>query len=386
MAHQKRTFPVVSLVVVASFVFAMLSAVPTASAITAQQVKAAKAKVADLNRQIAAEQAQLDAMSVKVNAAGQALLDAQTQLDKIQAQLDAVRASLEQAQAQYDEIVTRLNARARQAFIDGPGSQAEFLLGATSLIDLSDRLEYMSAVAQNDADLATQAQNLKNQLAAQEAKAQALKTKQVALVAVRKQKEQALQTQWDKQAAILADMQQKKAEAVAAAKKISKKYAQQQRAALGVAFGNGVFKVCPVDQPRAYGDGFGAPRYAGGYHLHMGVDILAPTGTPIRATFDGYTSEVPNTLGGLAVMVRGSTGYTYNAHLSAYSSNSTGPVQAGDIIGYVGATGDAAGGPPHDHFEYHPNVIPSNWPASAYGYSVIDGAINPYPLLVQACH
>ena len=386
MALHKRIFPIVSLVVVASFVAAMFAAVPTASAITAQQVKAAKAKVAELNHEIAAEQSQLAAMSTKVNAAGQALLEAQAQLDKIQAQLDAVRASLEQAQAQYDEIMTRLNARAREAFINGPGSQAEFLLGATSLLDLSDRLEYMSAVAQSDADLATQAQNLKNQLAAQEAKAQALKTKQVALVAVRKQKEQALQAQWDRQAAILADMQQKKAEAVAAAKKISKKYAQQQRAALGIPFGNGVFKVCPVDQPRAFGNDFGAPRYSGGFHLHMGNDILAPMGTPIRATFDGYASEVPNTLGGLAVEVRGSTGYTYNAHLSSYSSNSTGSVQAGDIIGYVGNTGDAAGGPTHDHFEYHPNVIPAHWPPSAYGYSVIDGAINPYPLLVQACH
>jgi peptidoglycan LD-endopeptidase LytH len=386
MPHHKRTFPVASFVVVASFVLATLTAVPTASAITAQQVKAAKAKVAELNHQIAAEQSQLDAMSVKVNAAGQALLEAQAQLDKIQAQLDAVRTSLEQARAQYDEIMTRLNARAREAFINGPGSQAEFLLGATSLLDLSDRLEYMSAVAQSDADLATQAQNLKNQLAAQEAKAVVLKTKQVALVAVRKQKEQALQAQWDREASILADVKQKKAEAVAAAKKISKKYAQQQRAALGVAFGNGVFNVCPVDQPRAFGSDFGAPRYSGGFHLHMGNDILAPTGTPIRATFDGYASEVPNTLGGLAVEVRGSTGYTYNAHLSSYSSNSTGSVQAGDIIGYVGTSGDAVGGPPHDHFEYHPNVIPSNWPASAYGYSVIDGAINPYPLLVQACH
>jgi murein DD-endopeptidase MepM/ murein hydrolase activator NlpD len=386
MAHHKRTFPFASLVVVASFVLATLAAEPTASAITAQQVKAAKAKVAELNHQIAAEQGRLDAMSVRVNAAGQALLEAQAQLDKIQAELDAVRASLDQARAQYDEIMTRLNARAREAFINGPGSQAEFLLGATSLLDLSDRLEYMSAVAQSDADLATQAQNLKNQLAAQEAKAVVLKTKQVALVAVRKQKEQALQAQWDREASILADVKQKKAEAVAAAKKISKKYAQQQRAALGVAFGNGVFKVCPVDQPRAFGNDFGAPRYSGGFHLHMGNDILAPMGTPIRATFDGYASEVPNTLGGLAVEVRGSTGYTYNAHLSSYSSNSTGSVQAGDIIGYVGNTGDAAGGPTHDHFEYHPNVIPSNWPASAYGYSVIDGAINPYPLLVQACH
>ena len=61
----------------------------------------------------------------------------------------------------------------------------------------------------------------------------------------------------------------------------------------------------------------------------------------------------------------------------------TGPVHAGQIIGYVGATGDT--NTPHLHFEWHPKVIPSNWPASAYGVSVIGDAVNPFPLLSQVC-
>ena len=50
----------------------------------------------------------------------------------------------------------------------------------------------------------------------------------------------------------------------------------------------------------------------------------------------------------------------------------------------MGDTGDATG-IPHNHFEFHPNVMPSSWPASYYGYSIIEDAINPYPLLVAAC-
>jgi len=80
------------------------------------------------------------------------------------------------------------------------------------------------------------------------------------------------------------------------------------------------FSVCPVDQPRAYGDSFGAPRYGGGYHPHAGNDILAPLGTPIRATFDGVASQDANGLGGNAVIVQGALGWTYNAHLSSYGS------------------------------------------------------------------
>ncbi|MEX0650507.1 MAG: hypothetical protein WD186_00580 [Actinomycetota bacterium] len=59
--------------------------------------------------------------------------------------------------------------------------------------------------------------------------------------------------------------------------------------------------------------------------------------------------------------------------------------QAGDIVGYVGMTGASGAGVNHNHFEYHPNVIPTSWPESAYGYSIIDDAVNPYPLLVSVC-
>jgi murein DD-endopeptidase MepM/ murein hydrolase activator NlpD len=83
--------------------------------------------------------------------------------------------------------------------------------------------------------------------------------------------------------------------------------------------------------------------------------------------------------------VYGDFGYTYNAHLMR--TGYTGPVVAGQIIGYAGETGDTS--TPHLHFEWHPNVTPSDWPASPYGYSVINTgsspAINPFPLLVQVC-
>jgi murein DD-endopeptidase MepM/ murein hydrolase activator NlpD len=138
-----------------------------------------------------------------------------------------------------------------------------------------------------------------------------------------------------------------------------------------------------VDQPRAYGDSFGAPRYAGGYHPHAGNDILAPQGTPIRATFDGVAAADPTGLGGNSVIVTGAEGWTYNAHMVSYGT--LGSVSAGTIIGYVGNTGDAAGGPTHDHFEWHPNVMPPNPYRSVYGYTVIGSAIDPYPYLNQVC-
>jgi murein DD-endopeptidase MepM/ murein hydrolase activator NlpD len=74
-------------------------------------------------------------------------------------------------------------------------------------------------------------------------------------------------------------------------------------------------------------------------------------GAPIVAPFDGEAVEASNHIGGMAVEVFGEFGYVYNAHLSAFGQ--LGTVEAGDVIGYVGATGNAGG--PHDHFEWHPD-------------------------------
>jgi murein DD-endopeptidase MepM/ murein hydrolase activator NlpD len=130
----------------------------------------------------------------------------------------------------------------------------------------------------------------------------------------------------------------------------------------------GALRVCPVGEPYTYIDTFGAPRWAGGFHLHQGTDIFAPEGTPIFAPFDGVAVTADNTLGGMAVRVIGEVGYVYQAHLSAYGQ--LGPVKAGDIVGYVGNTGDAIHSAPHDHFEFHPGN---------------GDAVDPFPYLNAVC-
>jgi murein DD-endopeptidase MepM/ murein hydrolase activator NlpD len=127
-----------------------------------------------------------------------------------------------------------------------------------------------------------------------------------------------------------------------------------------------IFDICPVDQPRAYTNDFGAPRSGG--RTHQGNDIFAPHGTPIRAPFPGTASGASNGLGGMAVKVYGEQGYVYNAHLSRIGT--LGKVSAGTIIGYVGATGNARGTSPHNHFEWHPGN---------------SSAVSPYSYLNEVC-
>lgn len=350
-----------------------------------QEVEQAKNKAEVLAGRVESARAELSTINAEVGAVTEQVLQAEDKLEAIQTELNQTREQLAVTQARYDVVAGRLNQRAHDAYIEGPGSGLEFILGAKSLTDLSDRVNFLEAVQQSDADLATQVESLAIQLEVEAARTEKLEVKQAALLGDLRAKRAALQVAQERQQDILDRIEADRREAQELFDTLDKKRDAWLRAQLAPSTGSGVIKVCPVGQPRGFGDGFGAPRYAGGFHLHEGVDIAAPTGTPIYAPFDGVARSSYNGLGGTAVYVTGATGYVYNAHLSGYSPNSDGPVRAGEVIGYVGTSGDAMGGVPHDHFEYHPYSIPSNWPASSYGYSVIDDAINPYPLLVDAC-
>jgi murein DD-endopeptidase MepM/ murein hydrolase activator NlpD len=132
--------------------------------------------------------------------------------------------------------------------------------------------------------------------------------------------------------------------------------------------------VFPIYGPATTSDSFGAPRTTTWHH---GVDIFAPQGAPVLAVADGTLFNVGwNEVGGNRLWVRDRAGNEfYYAHLSAYSplAKEGAAVKAGDVIGFVGTTGDAAGTPPHLHFEIHPREL--LW----MGY---DGAIDPYPYLI----
>ncbi len=125
--------------------------------------------------------------------------------------------------------------------------------------------------------------------------------------------------------------------------------------------------VCPVAGPHAFSNDYGAPR--GGGRSHEGNDILAPRGTPVVANVSGVVEQHDNGLGGHAYFLSGNDGNSYyGAHLDSYGAS--GQVSAGTVIGTVGDSGDAQGGPTHLHFEIHPGG---------------NGNINPYPTLTRYC-
>jgi murein DD-endopeptidase MepM/ murein hydrolase activator NlpD len=123
--------------------------------------------------------------------------------------------------------------------------------------------------------------------------------------------------------------------------------------------------ACPL--PGAgFTDDYGQPRPGG--RTHQGVDMHAPSGIPELAVVSGNVTYGDGGGGGLGAYIAGDDGNRYvYYHLSQY----IGPprhVSPGEVIGRVGATGDATG--PHLHFEIHPGGGP---------------AVDPYPTLAKIC-
>lgn len=129
-----------------------------------------------------------------------------------------------------------------------------------------------------------------------------------------------------------------------------------------------VLKIFPVDSSGRvnFSDSFSMPRPNG--RSHEGIDIFATEGTPIYAVQDGIVQFGEDPLGGHVAHLRmPSRAYFYYAHMQGFEGADR-TVKAGDVIGYVGTTGNASGGPAHLHFEAHPD-------------GTSRGFVDPYPAL-----
>jgi len=96
-------------------------------------------------------------------------------------------------------------------------------------------------------------------------------------------------------------------------------------------------------------------RRGGGLRGHEAIDIMAPRGTPVRAVEDGHVAKLFRSIaGGITIYQFDSTetfSYYY-AHLDRYAAGLQDgqQVRRGEVIGYVGSTGNASEDAPHLHF------------------------------------
>ena len=130
--------------------------------------------------------------------------------------------------------------------------------------------------------------------------------------------------------------------------------------------------------PDALSDNY---RQSRGSRTHEAIDILAPAGTPVLAADDGRIAKLFHSKpGGLTIYQFDPAARLafYYAHLQRYAQGVQEgmDVKRGDVIGYVGSSGNADPGTPHLHFAVFRLGDPPKWWQGE--------AVNPYPALARA--
>ena len=262
--------------------------------------------------------------------------DAQTKLDGLQAQVDQYGVSIQQNVDAATKARAELLDHAVNAFIAGSRDQKIAIVSVKDPIEAGVARRYLESAVDSDHQLIQSYDEAKAKLS----KEQDGLAGQVSAATTELNNLHAM-------ASTLAYQVIQKTQEVEAYKAGSQVYVS------GFVF--------PVTGPVEFVDSWGFPRLAGTAqaHWHQGTDIMSPMGTPLVACESGVLDKVGQAgLGGNRLWIDGDSGTNYYyAHLSAYAPGIVDGkrVNAGDVVGYVGNTGDAAGGPTHLHFEVHPN-------------------------------
>ncbi len=305
--------------------------------LTQEQIRAGNLKLRKLQRKMNALATIISRTEDRLNHAHEDMLEFQRQITELELEAAMLEDELDQ--------------RNREAYMMG-SAPVMYVLTATSAAEAASRLGFLNEMNRRDevlaAEIAVTTELLERARAGVTRAWQVIEIERLRLEAQRKELQKKMAT-----------FRQLVAELHVRAEQIKDEISRMRP-----------FAVCPMAGPHAIADDFGIwvhrSKERGGNHVHQGNDIYAASGTPIVAPFDGIAVTAANKLGGLAVKVHGELGYVYNAHLSRFGK--LGPVEKGDVIGYVGATGNAGG--PHNHFEWHPG----------------DGdAVDPHDLLMLVC-
>lgn len=298
--------------------------------------------------------ARLDAVSAKATRAGQRFSTAYWRLDETEVRLGKTRDKLKVTEKRLAAAKKRLNRRAGGIYRRGNVSYVEVILGAQSFEQLVTRLDYLTRVGSADAKVVSDVKTLRRRLRTQQRDLKAQRRTRAAEVARLKGERDRLQSR-------LASIQ---GEYAALKRRLDAVRSPGPRAPGVVSAPGGNGMVFPVAGPNYYADTWGASR-SGGRRRHQGTDIMAAHGVPCVAVLDGTVSSKEGGLGGKTIWLTSNGWSFYYAHLQGWAVRS-GRVKAGQVIGYVGSTGNATASAPHLHFQMHPGG---------------GGAVNPYPYL-----
>jgi len=345
---------------------------------------------------------EIQAARDRANAAAQAMFDKEAEIDQLELDIAETEKQLATVEARADEMRDGLETQAVRQFVGAGGpdfplfidlDETNDLLAAdvlasvaanTAVADLDEFAAVMSDVQDTREQLETQQADAATAVETFAALQEAAESEVVQLQEIEEQRliDEAVRRELERQARERAEQEERERAAAAAAAAAAQAAATASQPATSPAAasaaasapvapaaapsGAGAGLICPVAGTRSYADTWGAARSGG--RRHQGTDIMAPGGTPLVAMEAGRIEFRSNRLGGLTLRLYGASGTRYYyAHLSRYEGSNR-SVSAGDVVGYVGRTGNTSAN--HLHLQVHPGG---------------GQAVNPYPYVRRAC-
>ena len=323
---------------------------------------------------------QVDALSRELNKITDQYSSAVSRLEVIRADLARTEKELAAAQVELEKDQKILDGRVKDIYRCGHIQFMEVMMGSKNLYEFMVRAEMVSKIGKKDRELLDKVKAKKRLVEKKKAELAAQKEEQQNLVATLQKQQNEMEGNLAKQQSLLsgiegevAKLEQEERDARIAAEQAKQRQlmASRSSSAKGGSHSSGPSSingfVFPCAGPHSYSNDWGAPRVG---HRHQGCDIMAAKGTPAVACVSGVVRTSEGGRQGHAIWLNGDDGNSYfYAHLNGYAVGSGTRVSAGQVIGYVGNTGNASGGPAHIHFEVHPGG---------------GGAVNPYPILRAA--
>jgi peptidoglycan LD-endopeptidase LytH len=302
---------------------------------------------------------QLNSLQAELNRLTSELNQTQSRLAAVQANIEANQVQLQAAEAEHERWQGILSDRIVAIYKQGNSAAIDVLLECEDFNTFINSYDYMARIGNHDADAIQNTRNLMSEIRARRAELDSAKAQYQAYTSSLQSQRSNIQSKLNEQKALLAGIDSE------VASLLSSRYGGGSGGSGGGGWSvgpvNGLY--FPVAGPCSFTNDWGAPRSVG--RTHKGTDIMAAYGTPCVAITSGTVVQRSGGNAGLYVFLYGDNGHTYwYMHLQSYGKS--GRVNGGDVIGYVGDTGNARGCP-HLHFEWHPNG---------------GAAVNPYPLLV----
>lgn len=351
----------------------------------AQQKKELEASVSDAQEYINTVDKQLTQLATDIYETDQKLDETKTKINKTNKKLKTAQESIT---VQYSDMKLRI----QYMYENGDTQLLDLILNSGSITEFLNKAEYITELSQYDRNMLQKLKETKQEIA--DAK-KTLQTEQENLVTMQKQQksdkaqleqlsdskkqelasyESLLEDNEANSAALDAEIsaqEQKVAaaeqESIDAAKAAAAAKAAQQAQNVannntntgsngGSHSGNGTFVwPCPGYTTVSSGYGYRSDPFTGSSTFHSGIDIPAPSGTPVVAAGSGTVewSEANPTAGNWIGINHGNGVYTIYMHMSALLVSAGSSVSAGQTIGLVGTTGSSTGN--HLHFTVRVN-------------------------------